>query len=76
MNTGDRDGKQLSQPKFWAIYEQRDNKKLQCETSYLKASYNIATIYRIYEKKKAILTFTSLLSIMYYFVSLGNFKTL
>lgn len=51
MNTGDRGGKQLSRPKFWAIYENHDNKILQRETSYLKATYNIATICRIYEKK-------------------------
>jgi len=43
------------------------------QLSYLKATYNTPTIYRMYEKKTA-LNFTSLCSIMNYFVSLENVK--
>lgn len=52
MNTEDKDGKQLFQPKFWAICEQQGSKKLKYKTSYSKATDNIATICMIYEGKK------------------------
>lgn len=76
MNTEDKDGKQLFQPKFWAICEQQGSKKLKYKTSYSKATDNIATICMIYEgkKKKAVLNFTSSHSIMDYFVSMKILK--